>query len=167
LHFSSIAMLTVLVLAATAGDAAAQAPTPAAVSEQQAAIRALRDSQRVRLVTPALARQEGRLLGHEGDTLMLDRGADSLLHIWAMDVDSLWVRGTSWKTGAIVGSALGTVAGAVLGVVVADVCNEGQGEICPSSGAAGLVLGLGGLVSGGLIGSLIGSAVPKWHSRWP
>jgi hypothetical protein len=60
MRFSSTATLIVLVLAATAGDAAAQAPIPAAVSEHQEAIRALRDSQRVRLVTPALARQEGR-----------------------------------------------------------------------------------------------------------
>jgi hypothetical protein len=95
---------------------------------------------------------------------MLDRGADSLLHLRSMDVDSLWVRGSSWKTGAIVGSAIGTVAGALLGAGYAGFCNEGS---CPSTGAYAVVGGLGGLVSVGLIGSLIGAAVPKWHSRWP
>jgi len=106
MHFSSMVTVIVLVLTATTGEAA-QAPAPAAVSEHQAAFHDLRDSQWVRLVTPALARQEGRLLAHENDTLMLGRGSDSLLHIRAMDVDSLWVRGSSWKTGAFVGSVLG------------------------------------------------------------
>jgi hypothetical protein len=114
LRFSFMATLILLVLAATAGGAAAQAPTPAAVSAHQATIRALRDSQWVRLVTPTFARQEGRLLSHEHDALMLDRGADSLLHIPAMDVDSLWVRGTSWQTGAVIGSVLGLRAACYL-----------------------------------------------------
>jgi hypothetical protein len=165
MRFSSTATLIVLVLAATAGDTAAQAPTPAAVSEHQEAIRALRDSQRVRLVTPALARQEGRLLSHENDTLMLDRGADSILQIRAMDVDSLWARGSSWKTGGVVGLAVGTVVGGLLGAGYAAICADYS---CPSSiGAAAVVGGLGGLVAGGLIGSLIGAAVPKWHNRLP
>jgi hypothetical protein len=164
LRFSFMATLILLVLAATAGGAAAQAPTPAAVSAHQATIRALRDSQWVRLVTPTFARQEGRLLSHEHDALMLDRGADSLLHIPAMDVDSLWVRGTSWQTGAVIGSVLGTAGGVLLGALATDYCeNEG----CAVGPGAWVILGGGGLVSGGLIGGLIGTAFPKWHSRWP
>ena len=165
MRYNSTAAIIVLVLAAIARGAGAQAPTSAVVPEQQAAISALRDSQWVRVVTPGLTRQEGRLLSHERDTLMLDRGVDSLVRIWAMDVDSLWVRGTSWKTGAVIGSVLGAAAGVAYGLAVSEVTCESPD--CGASAGAGVAGGVGGLVVGGLVGSLVGTLFPKWHSRWP
>jgi hypothetical protein len=71
------------------------------------------------------------------------------LNVPVMDVDSLWVRGNSWKTGAVVGSMLGAVAGAVVLGAGRSLC-ESSSDCTASTGAGGAVGGLGGLVANGL-----------------
>ena len=165
MRFRTVVTISVLALSATWGSAVAQVPTPPGIPQHQAAIHTLRDSQMVRLHTSALARREGRLLSHDENDLMLAQGTDSLLNISVRDVDSLWVRGTSWKTGALIGSVLGAAAGVVLGLGVSELGCEST-DCGPAAGAGlagGAIVGAGGA----LLGALIGSAFPKWHSRWP
>jgi hypothetical protein len=157
------AVSTALSVGAAGSAAAAQAAASSGVPAHEEAIRAVRDSQRVRLFTSALARQEGRLLSYENDTLRLDRGADSLVHIWSMDVDSLWVRGSAWKAGAVVGSVLGAAFGVAYGLAMSEFGCE-CGHPSPGAGVAGgAVVG----AAGALVGGLIGSVIPKWRLRFP
>jgi len=80
-------------------------------------------------------------------------------------LDSLWVRGNSAKTGAIIGGISLAVAGAAYGAFANEVgCQDDGGDPCPE---AIPLLGLAGAASGALLGALIGSAIPRWHLRVP
>ena len=74
-------------------------------------------------------------------------------------IDSLWVRGRSTVTGAIVG---GLALGAVAAAIVSGACEPGadcSGVEVPAAAAVGLV-------GGALVGALIGSTMPRWKLRY-
>jgi hypothetical protein len=74
-------------------------------------------------------------------------------------IDSLWVRGRSTATGAIVG---GLTLGAVSWAIVSGACSPGadcSGVEVPAAAAVGLV-------GGALLGALIGSTMPRWKLRY-
>jgi hypothetical protein len=133
--------------------------------QHQTAIHALRDSQMVRLHTSALARREGRLLSNDTEVLMLAQEAETPLSIPVMDVDSLWVRGNAWKTGAIVGAVVGAGVGVVLGLAANELGCETID--CGSSAGAGVAGGAIVGAGGALVGGLIGNFIPKWRLRFP
>ena len=163
MRFRTVATTAVLILIATQGSAVAQAPAPPGIAQHQAAIHALRDSQMVRLHTSALARHQGRLLHNDSEALVLAQGADSSLTIPLGEVDSLWVRGSAWKAGAIVGAAVGVVLGFAAGLSVSELaCECGD----PSAGL-GFMGGIVGGAGGALAGGMFGSAIKKWRLRFP
>jgi hypothetical protein len=119
----------------------------------------LEDSQWVRLAATGLGRREGQILERSDAGLLLSP-ASLPLRVPATSIDTLWTRGSSAKTGAIVGG----IVGACLGVLAA----YGTAETGETVGADFVIaLGAGGAVGGGLLGALIGLAVPKWHRRYP
>lgn len=74
-------------------------------------------------------------------------------------IDSLWVRGRSTATGAIVG---GLTLAAVSFAIVSGACDPGadcSGVEVPAAMAVGLV-------GGALLGALIGSTMPRWRLRY-
>lgn len=79
------------------------------------------------------------------------------------DVDSLWVRGTRLKTGAIVGSVVGAGAGLGIGLAVCELAADGSGcedvELVVLGTLAGAGVGAG-------LGALVGSAFPSWRLRY-
>jgi hypothetical protein len=77
----------------------------------------------------------------------------------AVSIDTLWTRGRSTKTGLIVGALLGAGIGAVA------AASLGEGDIDRQALWA-VSLG-GGTVGGGLVGMLIGAAVPRWKRQFP
>ena len=80
-------------------------------------------------------------------------------------IDSLWVRGNSAKTGAVIGGISGAIAGVAFGVMANEVgCKDDGGNPCPE---AMPLLGLAGAATGALLGALIGAAIPRWHLRVP
>jgi hypothetical protein len=102
-------------------------------------------------------------MSRDAEVLLLAQELESPLNIPVMDVDSLWVRGNHWKTGAIVGSVLGAAFGVAAGLSLSEYgCECGH----PSAGAGmagGAIFGAGGA----LLGAGIGALIPKWHRRLP
>jgi hypothetical protein len=78
-------------------------------------------------------------------------------------IDSLWVGGRATKTGVIVGAAVGGVSTFALAAMICGVASEGQG--CDVWGTVAAI-GLGGAAGGALLGAAVGSAIPKWRSRY-
>lgn len=155
--------LTIALLATTAfGPAAAQTPADAD-SVWRAALARLTPGTTVRVHSRDRGRIEGRVVGTWGTTLNLDTGAAPAEWSTAA-LDSLWVRGTAAKTGAIVGAVPGAVAGGLLGVVANELGCKESGDTCPE---AVPLLGLGGAAAGALLGAIVGSLIPKWHRRVP
>jgi hypothetical protein len=136
-----------------------RAQTPEAVAARQSALRALRDSQWIRVVSVVHGRREARLLSHSATELVLDLEPQSL-RIPATSIDSVWEKRTASKTGALAGALLG----AGIGLVFATQANE-EGETPSAEWVAGL--GLGGAVAGGLLGAAVGRAFPRWYRRYP
>jgi hypothetical protein len=118
----------------------------------------LKDSQWVRLASPHLGRRQGRLLEHNATGLTLTRESQPLL-IPAAAIDTLWTRGRSTTAGAVIGAILVGGLGALAG--------NGLGE--ENAGSARMILGTAGLgaIAGGLMGAIIGTAVPRWQRRYP
>jgi hypothetical protein len=108
-------------------------------------------------------RIEGSFTRASATTLVL-AGTPEAMEFPVATLDSLWVRGSSAKKGAIIGGTSLAVAGVALGIFVNGVACEPDGNPCPE---AIPVLGLGGAAAGALLGALIGSAIPRWHLRVP
>ncbi|HET7038507.1 MAG TPA: hypothetical protein VFH97_01385 [Gemmatimonadales bacterium] len=78
-------------------------------------------------------------------------------------VDSLWVRGSHWKAGAIVGAAVVTPAAFGFFAWICTWAAEGTG--CDEWGKVtgfSLVAGAGGA----LLGAGVGALIPKWKLRY-
>jgi hypothetical protein len=151
----------ILALVATLADAVgAQVPD----SVWRAAVARLTPGTTVRLHSRDRGRIEGRLVGPGGTTLNLETGATRTEWSTAT-LDSLWVRRTSTKTGAIIGAISGAVAGGLLGAFANEVaCQDEGGDPCPE---AIPLLGLAGAAAGALVGGVIGSLIPKWQRKVP
>jgi len=109
------------------------------------------------------ARIIGRLIAAERGAVTLDTEDGSRV-VAMQGIDTVWVRNRAWKTGAIVGGAVGMVAlGVFAGLVVHATCETSQ---CGTFEAA-LGGGALGLAGGALLGAAIGAAFPKWSRRFP
>lgn len=134
---------------------AAQA-TPDSVASQ------LWAGQRIRLHLRDGQRVEGRFAAYApGSPALRISGADTLIVVEM--IDSLWVRGSAAKNGAIIGAVIVGVPSAILFGVVCVALGEGDG-----CSAWGYVVGLtaAGAGVGALLGAAIGSAVPRWRLRY-
>lgn len=135
------------------------AQTDASGPVRQAIIESLHDSQWVRLSAAEVGRWQGRLHSHGPFGLVLSRNPEPL-RIPVIKVDTLWTRGASTLQGAIVGSILGLG----LGIVAA---SSGFGEEDEDRTTIWLMCLGAGTAGGGLIGALVGTAVPRWKRRYP
>jgi hypothetical protein len=131
---------------------------PATGAMRQSAFETLKDSQWVRLASSELGRREGRLLQRSPTELILSPEPQPL-RIPATTIDTLWTRGHSAKRGAIVGALLGAGIGALLGATLGETDTDRTAFFAVSLG--------GGTVAGGLVGMLIGTALPRWNRRFP
>jgi hypothetical protein len=133
----------------------ASAQTSKPIPAQPSAFEILSDSQWIRVSRPEQGRREARLLRHTATELVLDVG-QSPLRIPATSIDTLWERRTASKTAALIGGLLGAGAG----ILVATQAVE-KGETAPVDYVG--LFAVGGAVGGGLLGALVGRAIPKWH----
>ena len=105
----------------------------------------------------------GRFASFAGDTVKIETPT-GLVSANCQNFDSIWVRGTKWKPGAIAG---GVATGLLVGWVWASFCAEADN----SDGCNPLPLALESAVFGSLpgvvIGGLIGGAFPQWQRRYP
>jgi hypothetical protein len=111
------------------------------------------------------SRVEGRFRGanESGLLLQLDSETRSLQF---SAVDTLWIRGRSAGTGALVGAAiLGLGTSILFGWANHALCDAAE---CGGEFAEGFRVGaLVGVPAGALLGAAIGLLVPKWHRRYP
>lgn len=110
------------------------------------------------------ARMSGRLLTARDGTATLETTGG--MRMFALEnIDSVWVRGRSTRTGAVIGGAIGAAFfGVAASVLNASACSD---TVCVSAGSAALQGGLFGLVSGAIVGGGIGALIPKWKGRFP
>jgi hypothetical protein len=125
---------------------------------RQSAIESLHDSQWVRLASPDIGRREGRLLARNRTELILTPAPDPV-RIPAAEIDTIWTRGSSTKTGLLVGALLGAALGAVAGSSLGEADTDRVGFLALSIGA--------GTAGGGLLGALFGTALPRWKRSYP
>jgi hypothetical protein len=129
-----------------------------------AALARLTPSNTIRIHRVAGGRIEGEFARASVTTLVLT-GAPAPVEYPFATLDSLWVRGKTTKTGAIIGSISFAVVGLTYGYLANEVgCKDEGGDPCPEVIP---LLGLAGAAGGGLMGALIGSAIPRWHRRVP
>jgi len=130
----------------------------AAQSTLDNAIGRLRPGQTVRLHSQTGQRAEGRFTVYETDPSVVVLAMRDTTIRFAM-VDSLWVRKTGAKTGAIVGAVAIGVPSALFWGALCSGLSEGNG--CE---AWGTVAGL--TVAGAGVGALLGAAIGSASSRW-
>ncbi len=118
------------------------------------------------------ARFAGPLAAVGRDTLVLSaRGGGPAAQATVAptaQVEALWVRGTAWQTGAIIG---GSIVGASFGLLATVGCAIGRSDngVIGDEGRwvdCALIGGAIGFAAGGLVGGAIGAMVPKWHVRY-
>lgn len=124
----------------------------------QPAFETLKDSQWVRVASSELGRREGRLL-QRGPTEMILSPESQSLRVPLASIDTLWTRGHSTKTGALVGALLGAGIGALAAASLGEQDTDRAALWAVSLG--------GGTVGGGLVGMLFGASLPRWSRRFP
>jgi hypothetical protein len=123
----------------------------------------LKPNSSLRIESSSLERSEGRLLRAADDTLFLtDQGAETAMPM--KDLHVVWERGASTKTGAIVGGVIGGIGLLLLDAGGPALSQDQSGGGEENQPVVAFVLGAAG---GALIGALIGTAIPRWHQRYP
>ena len=102
------------------------------------------------------------VVSNSPNLVMLRTADGSTIEVPAPSVDSLWVRSTHARTGALIG---GAVAGIGLGAFLAYHVNHNP-YTARNTVAGGLGL-VGGGALGGLVGAKIGEGSPQWQLRVP
>ncbi len=142
---------------------------PLAAQQRPARVVSLRLGRAV-MVQVDGARYAGRLASLAGDTLVLTPAEATALPLVAplARIEGVWVRGSAWKTGALVGGSVVGAAGVVVFSVGCIIVRSDNGVIGDEGRWADCALlgGAFGFAAGGLVGGAIGAMVPKWHVRY-
>jgi hypothetical protein len=139
-----------------ASDLGGQAPL-------EAAVRTLKPGQTVRIRTHGGDRIESRIRSLRGESLALQLVGDSAAYDVAA-IDSLWVRGTATRTGAIAGAAVVGVASVAFWAALCQGLSDGPGGCTEWGRVTGY--SLAGAGAGALIGAGVGALLPKWRLRY-
>jgi hypothetical protein len=129
----------------------------------EAAVRSLKPGQRVRIRVHGGDRIESRIDSLRAESLALQLVGDSAAFDVAA-IDSLWVRGTATRTGAIAGAAVVGVASVAFWAALCQGLRDGPGG-CTEWGRV-TAYSLAGAGAGALIGAGVGALVPKWRLRY-
>jgi hypothetical protein len=158
------ALLSALLLYAGNTTLAQGNPVADLDSALGAALWRLKPGATIRLHERERGRIEGRFVGMSGTTFTMAVQSEPNDFPFAT-VDSLWVRRTAVKTGAIVGAIPGAVAGTLFGILINGLgCSDDGGDPCPE---AIPLAGLAGAAAGALLGAAVGSLIPRWQRRVP
>jgi hypothetical protein len=129
----------------------------------EAAVRTLKPAQTVRIRVHGGDRIESRIRSVRAESLALQLVGDSAAFDVAA-IDSLWVRGTATRTGAIAGAAVVGVASVAFWAALCEGLSDGPGG-CTEWGRV-TAYSLVGAGAGALIGAGVGALVPKWRLRY-
>ena len=132
----------------------------AAISNWSWATTNLRSDEKVLIKPQTRSEFEGRFLSRTDSTLSVVYDQD-IVDIPQPEIEKLWVLGRATKSGAETGAVIGLVGGAVVGVLVAEYSSN---ESVENNGIEGAIIGsLVGAGLLGLLGAVIGEAVPQWN----
>jgi hypothetical protein len=106
----------------------------------------------------------GRLTGLTSDSLFLrpERGSNA---VEVAAIDQLWVRGTAYRKGAVIGGVTGAVLRAVSFALLSCAFTDGAG-CAVDMGAIGIGVFTGGVV-GSITGAVFGAIFGQWHQEYP
>jgi hypothetical protein len=152
------ALGVVIVAASQAAPVSAQDST----AKRDSAVARLRTGQQIRLSAEGMARLTGRAGVALNDTLDVAQD-DAVRRIPIPAIDTLWVRGGSAKTGALIGAGAMVVLYFIALAEYDHYC-EGSCDHSATEVAGGIVLS--GAFGAGL-GALIGGAVQSWKRKYP
>lgn len=124
--------------------------------------RQLKPGQTVRLHLQTGQRAEGRFTAYQSDSSIVRLATRDTTMPFAM-IDSIWVRKTGAKTGAIVGAVAVGVPSALFWGALCTGLNDG-GECGQWGAVAGLTVAGAGV--GALLGAAIGSVSSHWQLRY-
>jgi hypothetical protein len=166
-HCAWIATALVLLLSAPSSAAAQETVPPGIELGLLATIRALKDSQMVRVASLGSGHSEGRVL-QRSDSLLLLEANGNTVRVPSAAIDTLWVRGNSLGSGLAWGAGIGLVAGLASGLILNEAfCNDSDSGCADDDAQVILAFGLLGVGAGTLTGAIIGALTPKWNRRWP
>lgn len=107
---------------------------------------------------------EGPFERFVADTLWLGAGAGAERVPFAADsIRNVWTRGSSAGKGALIGG----LVGGVLLVAASTFYVSGSEEEYEVDDSGFLGAGVLGFAGGAVIGALAGSAIPRWHRKYP
>lgn len=149
-----------LALAVGLGGESVAQDSPATDSRARAVAR-LRPGHRVRIHARGQGQVEGAFLRPTEAAVVLSAEPGERF-VPIAGIDSLWVRGTAARKGAV----LGGVAGAFVGAILMYTANQTAFEDLADRDAALFGAGLG-LPSGALVGTLIGAGSRPWKRWYP
>lgn len=133
-----------------------------ATAKRDSAVARLNTGQQIRLSGVAMHRLVGKAGVAANDSLDLAQD-DAVRRISIPAIDTLWVRGNSWPTGAVVGGVVGGVLGSFAVLAVAGTCEYDCGSATVQAIGGALL----GAAIGVPLGALIGGRFPKWKRRYP
>jgi len=129
----------------------------------EAAVRTLKPGETVRIRVHGGDRIESRIRSLRAESLALQLVGDSAGFDVAA-IDSLWVRGTATRTGAIAGAAVVGLASVAFWAGLCQALSDGPGGCTEWGRVTGY--SLAGAGAGALIGAGVGALVPKWRLRY-
>jgi hypothetical protein len=133
----------------------------AAQQRPDSAFQRLEAGQLMRIETAERGRIEGRFERLSPDQLSVELAEEPSVLI--EDIDAFRVRhGNLAGTGFLVGGAIGGLLGGAAG---AGWCGAIDSAECSTAGAV-TIMGLVGAAGFGLVGALIGTAVPRWRLQY-
>jgi len=119
----------------------------------------LRRGQAVRVRTQDGRQVEGQIVGLVQVPPSIELSDHLVSSIALASADSLWTRGSTAGSGALIG---GGILGATSALVAYSICTQGSGEpVC--TGAVVLGAAAVGAVVGAGLGAAIGSYIVRWH----
>jgi hypothetical protein len=161
-RYRIVALVTWLPAAVSPGWLTAQTPaSPPSLVE--ARLQQLKSDSYLRVAVVGDGTIAGRLSdrGAGSFSLAMDSGSRTLR---VDQVEALWVRGRATRTGAVVGGIVGVVSGVLFGLWVEKTFYEGvDPNYAGAAARGGVIFGAAGLA----LGAVIGTAIPKWHQKYP
>lgn len=157
-----------LFLLLISGAAFSQTASIASADTQDfSALSALKNGQRIRVVSTSQGKLIGEFAELRGDTLLLRAGSGELLTLPQADLLAVWQRTNSSQNVATIGAIAGAISGALAGATMAGTANLDCETHCQDLTAlhllSGAIGGLMGAAVGVTLGAAVGATIPAWQ----
>lgn len=136
-------------------------------NQLRAALSALQDGQRIRVVSSSQGKLEGEFVELRGDTLLLRTTSSELITLPPADLQAVWRHTNSSRNVATIGAVAGAIPGAIVGATMAGIANLDCETHCQDLTGlqllGGAIGGLMGAAVGVTLGAAVGATIPAWQ----